>query len=138
MTLDKTHWTVRYYIFLLKFAGNESFDIEWRLSRVNDLCQFVRALIFRTVALTVACLMILIATGILFTLIYNEPLKAAIGLGVVVTAVGGVVILLFGLRAFFDYRRALPPKPPGVIRTYASAVKRGVCPLIKIESDYRR
>ena len=139
MTLDRDHPAVRYYIFLLKFAGNTRFEIDWRLELVNNLCQFVRALFFRSLCLAVVIVVAIAALCGLFALIYFKPFEVGIVVGVsgVLFAISAAIV--FGGAAIINLVRYRPRKrrksKPSIIFAYIEAAHRGICPLLTITHD---
>ena len=130
MVLSRNSIWVRYYAFLLRIAGNERFVIDDRLSRVSDLCQFTRALFFRSIAVVVICGILLFLIAGLALSIYTEPVASLIVIGVIV----GIAMMVIGV-VFWSYKITsyFKGRPDGVVTTYVKAVKRGICPMLRIE-----
>lgn len=135
MAIKSSSWIIRYYRFLLQLSGKEEWQIQDRLGRINNLCQLIRNVVLRTIVVLFMLTFVLTLLAIFATQVYLQPLGALIVLMVMVTAVGTLLAIIFGVERYNRYRKGLPPKPPGVIRTYLRAVKQGVCPLVKIEKE---
>lgn len=130
MVLSRKSIWVRYYVFLLRLAGHESWAVQDRLEKISDLCQFARAIILRTAAAAAFAGMVFMLLTAFVVSAFKDPLGFVLCMGII----AGVLSLVWGIIwGIFKIRDRLKDGPPGLVRTYASAVKRGICPMLKIE-----
>lgn len=132
MKLKRNTPIVRYYAFLLHIAGDHQWQVDAKIERISNLCQFVRALILRTVITALlAGVLALLLTGFAIA-VYADPITIlGVLIGLPMTA-GLILISGVGIRKLISRH---PPGPDGVFVAYLKAIKRGICPLLTIERD---
>lgn len=132
MTLDKSRFIVRYYLFLV-LAAKDKYAVEEVLRKGTNLCSFINRIFFETifiiVLIAIACLFIFM----LLAAFWFEPLALFLFfIGAMCAALLAAAIIYFigWLR-----NKNGPGMNENIVLTYIRAIKAGICPIIKFKSE---
>lgn len=132
MNIKRNSIAVRYYAFLMHLAGDPQWRIEGRIDRISNLCQFVRALVTRTVITAVFLTLFAGLLSLLGYAAYKDPKGFFLIVVGVPASVEVMCLIVYGAGLLFKRKSQ---KPDGVIVSYIKAVKNCLCPLLTIERD---
>lgn len=127
MQISKTSWHYRYLVY----TGTPHWDIP------DSLCQYARALVFRTLFLLVAVTIVAVicyamAVAPVLWLIFGETFAPAACGGLVGWGAVVVTLIAAGIDRYQRGREHVV-KPPNIAVEWIKAKKRKICPFIEFK-----